>query len=89
MSPCSGNKKPSPPELRFVPLPLDMTNENPEDFEWGRGCPEASRSVCATRSGIKFVSVDHQEISSFGIGKMKRWRHTFRITTWSLRDVLV
>ncbi|TVT97820.1 hypothetical protein EJB05_56904, partial [Eragrostis curvula] len=80
------NKKPSPPELRFVPLPVDMTDENPEDPEYGRGCPQASRSVCATHSGIKFVSVDHKETSSFGVGKLKRWRHTFRITTWSLRD---
>ncbi|TVU03788.1 hypothetical protein EJB05_50665, partial [Eragrostis curvula] len=87
MSSCSeNNKKPAPPELRFVLLPVDMTDENPEDPEYGRGCPQASRSVCATHSGIKFVSVDQKETSSFGAGKLKRWRNTLRITTWSLRD---
>ncbi|GJN28692.1 hypothetical protein PR202_gb16849 [Eleusine coracana subsp. coracana] len=34
-------------------------------------------------SGIKFVSVDTQSCSNFGVGHWK-WTCTFRITTWSL-----
>ena len=76
------------PKLRYVPLPVYSTPtyvDEEEPFD-GRGCPEASRSVCATRSGVKFVSVDTQRISSFGLGCMREWKSSFRITTWSFRE---
>ncbi|CAL4995258.1 unnamed protein product [Urochloa decumbens] len=78
-----------PPTLRYVPLPLGTVPDNdPDDREHGRGIPRSSRSLCATRSGIKFVSVDTQHVSSFGVGlaHMLTWNQTFRITVWSLRD---
>lgn len=75
------------PELRYVPLPVYSTPTFPEEpFADGRDCPEASRGVCATRFGIKFVSVDTQRSSSFGLGGMREWKSTFRITTWSFRE---
>ncbi|CAO2152811.1 unnamed protein product [Urochloa humidicola] len=88
MSPCSGKKqKPAAaPKLRYVRLPVDTIEKNPYDSDYCRGYPEVSRSICATRSGIKFVSVDHKESSSFGVGNMRTWTSTFRITTWSLQE---
>ncbi|CAL4985436.1 unnamed protein product [Urochloa decumbens] len=58
-----------------------------KDDPAGRGGPGHSRSVCATRYGIKFVSVDSKHCSNWGVGHMNvlTWSHTFRITTWSLR----
>ncbi|CAN6374516.1 unnamed protein product [Urochloa humidicola] len=82
-------KNPLPPRLRYVPLPVGTVPENdPEDREHGRVFPGISRSLCATRSGIKFVSVDTQHVSNFGVGltHMLTWKQTFRITVWSLRD---
>ncbi|RLM69677.1 hypothetical protein C2845_PM17G03860 [Panicum miliaceum] len=84
-SESSGKKLPAPPKLCYVPLPVDTLPVHPSG-DCGRGCPEASRCVCATRPGIKFVSVDHQETSSFGLGRMRTWTSTFRITTWSFCD---
>ncbi|CAO2141117.1 unnamed protein product [Urochloa humidicola] len=88
MPPESEEKNPPPPRLRYVPLPVDGVSENPYDFEAGRGCPACSRAVCATRHGIKFVSVDLQHCSNFGVGhaRLLTWHCTFRITTWSLRE---
>ncbi|KAJ1274861.1 hypothetical protein BS78_05G092500 [Paspalum vaginatum] len=79
---------PPPPELRYVPLPVDTVPGDPEDPFFGRGHPRVSRSVCATRDGIKFVSVDRQRCSSFGVGPAGRlwWKETFRIMTWSLLE---
>ncbi|GJN07348.1 hypothetical protein PR202_ga25172 [Eleusine coracana subsp. coracana] len=59
---------------------------DPRYIEWdggGRGRPQASCSLCVASSGIKFVSVDTQSCSNFGVGHWK-WTCTFRITTWSL-----
>jgi hypothetical protein len=44
--------------------------------------------VCVTRYGIKFVSIDSQHWSNFGVGNhhVLTWSHRFRITTWSLRE---
>ncbi|CAN6374511.1 unnamed protein product [Urochloa humidicola] len=89
MSTCTGKKKAEAvvaPKLRYVRLPVDTIEKNPYDGDYCRGYPEASRSVCATRSGIKFVSVDLKESSSFGVGNMRTWTSTFRITTWSLQE---
>jgi len=52
--------------LRYVPLPVDPVQDNPYDNDYGRGCPGASRSVCNTHHGIKFVSVNKHG-SSFSI----------------------
>ncbi|WVZ53794.1 hypothetical protein U9M48_004688 [Paspalum notatum var. saurae] len=87
----SQSEKDAPPlELRYVPLPLDKdaVSTDPDDIELGRGQPEESRCVCATRDGIKFVSVDTRHCSSFGVGHlgMLKWKHTFWVTTWSLRE---
>ncbi|WVZ53796.1 hypothetical protein U9M48_004690 [Paspalum notatum var. saurae] len=81
-------ENPPPPELRYVPLPVDTVPTDPDDLELSRGRPRDSRCVCATREGIKFVSVDRRHYSNFGVGhaRMLRWEHTFRITTWSLRE---
>jgi hypothetical protein len=79
---------PLPPRLRYVPLPVDRVSD-PEDPEWGsRGCPKASRRVCVTRYGVKFVSIDSQHWSNFGVWNhhVLTWSHRFRITTWSLRE---
>jgi len=76
------------PKHRYVPLPVYSTPtyvDEEEPFD-GRGCPEASRSVCVTRSGVKFVIVDTQRISSFGLGCVREWKSSFRITTWSFRE---
>ncbi|WVZ53795.1 hypothetical protein U9M48_004689 [Paspalum notatum var. saurae] len=89
-SQLSQEKSPPPPrpELRYVPLPVDTVPGDPEDPYFGRGSPRMFRSVCATRDGVKFVSVDHQRCSSFGVGHAGRlrWKQTFRITTWSLQE---
>jgi hypothetical protein len=73
-----------PPRLRYVSLPVDRVG-NPDGR---RGCPKACRRVCVTRFGIKFVSVDTQHWSNFGVGNphVLKWSHRFRITTWSLRE---
>lgn len=64
-----GDMSKSSPELRYVPLPVYSIPIFPEEpFADGRQCPEASRSVCPTRSGIKFVTIDTQKVSSFGLG---------------------
>ncbi|CAL4982016.1 unnamed protein product [Urochloa decumbens] len=83
----SEEKNPQPPRLRYVPLPVDTVSGDPDDYEAGRGGPGHSRSVCATRYGIKFVSVDSKHCSNWGVGHMNvlTW-NTFRITTWSLRE---
>ncbi|TVT97034.1 hypothetical protein EJB05_57744, partial [Eragrostis curvula] len=75
------------PDLWYVALPVDPVEGNPYNIEryGGRGYPHRSRSLCVTRHGIKFVSVDHQRSTNFGVGQWK-WTHTFRITTWSLHD---
>ncbi|CAO2143517.1 unnamed protein product [Urochloa humidicola] len=86
MIPCSGKKEEAAPKLWYVRLPVDTIENNPYDSDYDRGYPEVSRSVCATCSGIKFVSVDHKESSSFGVGNMRTWTSTFRITTWSLHE---
>uniref|UniRef100_A0A0E0JER5 DUF1618 domain-containing protein n=1 Tax=Oryza punctata TaxID=4537 RepID=A0A0E0JER5_ORYPU len=49
---------PQEPALWYVPLPVDPVLGNPYDSDRGRGCPEASRNVCATHHGIKFVNVN-------------------------------
>ncbi|CAN6374515.1 unnamed protein product [Urochloa humidicola] len=77
----------SPPMLRYVPLPVETVPGDPYDYVChGRGCPGHARSVCATRHGIKFVSVDSKRSSNWGVGhdKVLTWNHTFRVTTWSL-----
>ncbi|KXG27935.1 hypothetical protein SORBI_3005G065400 [Sorghum bicolor] len=77
-----------PPRLRYVPLPVDKVGD-PVDMEWGgRGSPKACRRVCVTRHGVKFVSIDSQHWSNFGVGHrhVLTWSHRFRITTWSLRE---
>ncbi|CAL4995249.1 unnamed protein product [Urochloa decumbens] len=79
----------SSPRLRYVPLPVETAPGDPYDYIYhGRGCPGHSRSVCATRHGIKFVSIDSKHCSNWGVGhdKVLMWNHTFRITTWSLRE---
>ncbi|CAD6257860.1 unnamed protein product [Miscanthus lutarioriparius] len=84
----SSSPSKNPPRLRYVPLPVDRVGD-PEDIEFGgRGCPKASRHVCVTRHGVKFVSVDSQHWSNFGVGHrhVLTWSHRFRITTWSLRE---
>ncbi|TVT97033.1 hypothetical protein EJB05_57743, partial [Eragrostis curvula] len=77
------------PDLRYVPLPVNPPKEFSNSNEWdstdGRKCPKASRNLCATRSGIKFVSVDRQRRSNFGV-RYWEWTSTFRVTTWSLRE---
>ncbi|KAL6658280.1 hypothetical protein ACP70R_003866 [Stipagrostis hirtigluma subsp. patula] len=59
--------------LQYVPLPVDPVQGNPEDCDYGRGCPEASRSLCVAHGIIKFVAVNTRERSS-----------GFSITVWSL-----
>ncbi|CAN6348162.1 unnamed protein product [Urochloa humidicola] len=59
------------PVLRYVSLPVDPVQENPYHSDYGRGNPEATRSLCNTRRGIKFVSIEQ-----CGAG--------FSITLWSL-----
>jgi len=78
---------PLPPRLRYVPLPVGRVGD-PEDKHGHRGCPKACRSVSVTRYSIKFVSVDTQHWSNFGVGNrhVLKWSHRFRITTWSLRE---
>jgi hypothetical protein len=65
------------PDLRYVPLPMGAAERIVHDDcrKYGtRRCPEAYNNMCATRSGIRFVSV-------------KRWStDDFSITTWSLCD---
>ncbi|TVT97035.1 hypothetical protein EJB05_57745, partial [Eragrostis curvula] len=75
------------PDLRYVPLPVEPPEGNPYNIEeyGGRGHPELSRSLSVTRYGIKFISVDHQRSTNFGVEHWK-WTHTFRITIWSLSD---
>jgi hypothetical protein len=46
-----------------------------DDWKYGRRCPEAYNNMCATSSGIRFVTVNHQP-----------WSTAFSITTWSLCD---
>ncbi|KAJ1274862.1 hypothetical protein BS78_05G092600 [Paspalum vaginatum] len=67
---------PPPPELRYVPLPVDTVSTDPEDMELGRGRPEDSHCVCATRDGIKFVSVDRRHYRNFGVGHARMLRKT-------------
>nr|CAB3491142.1 unnamed protein product [Digitaria exilis] len=76
------------PSLWYVPFPVDRITKNPEHIDYGRGSPQISRCVCATRDGLKFVSVDHRHTSDWGVGHQDvlKWSHTFRITTWSLRE---
>ena len=50
----------------MCPLLVDPVQDNPYDNDYGRGCPGASRSVCNTHHGIKFVSVNKHG-SSFSI----------------------
>ena len=64
------------PDLRYVPLPVGAAERIVHDDrrKYGTRCPEAYNNMCATRSGIRFVSV-------------KRWStDDFSITTWSLCD---
>ncbi|KAF8711191.1 hypothetical protein HU200_029204 [Digitaria exilis] len=86
MSPQSEGKDVAP-SLWYVPFPVDRITRNPEHIDYGRGSPQISRCVCATRDGLMFVSVDHRHTSDWGVGHQDvlKWNHTFRITTWSLR----
>jgi hypothetical protein len=53
-------------DLRYVPLPVDPVRRNPDDSDYGRGCPEASRSLCVSDDTLKFVIVN-QNGSNFSI----------------------
>ncbi|KAF8730940.1 hypothetical protein HU200_016815 [Digitaria exilis] len=84
----SEEKDVAPPRLRYVPLPVEKVLGDPDHIEYGRGFPQGCRCVCATRDGLKFVSVDHRHTSNWGVGhrEVLKWNHTFRITIWSLHE---
>uniref|UniRef100_A0A0E0MSF8 DUF1618 domain-containing protein n=1 Tax=Oryza rufipogon TaxID=4529 RepID=A0A0E0MSF8_ORYRU len=69
-----GRVDPPEPVLWYVPLPVDPV----ADIDRGRGCPQASRSLCATHHGIKFVNVNQHGGSSSS--------RSFSITLWSWRE---
>jgi hypothetical protein len=74
---------PPPSRLQYAPLLVNRVGDS-EDIEWGgQGCPKASRRVCVARYGIKFVSIDSQHWSNFGVGNhhVLMRSHRFRITT--------
>ncbi|OEL20051.1 hypothetical protein BAE44_0018930, partial [Dichanthelium oligosanthes] len=62
---------PEEPVLQYVPLPVDPVQGDPYDSDYGRGYPEASRSLCDTHCGIKFVNIN-------------QYGSSFSITLWSL-----
>ncbi|EEE54024.1 hypothetical protein OsJ_00691 [Oryza sativa Japonica Group] len=68
-----GRVDPPEPVLWYVPLPVDPV----ADIDRGRGCPQASRSLCATHHGIKFVNVNQHGGSS---------SRSFSITLWSWHE---
>ncbi|KAF8730942.1 hypothetical protein HU200_016817 [Digitaria exilis] len=81
-------EKDEAPRLWYVPFPVDRVIDKPDHSDYGRGFPQGSRCVCATRDGLKFVSVDRRHTSNWGVGHddVMKWNHTFRIATWSLRE---
>ncbi|EEE54028.1 hypothetical protein OsJ_00696 [Oryza sativa Japonica Group] len=60
-----------------------LVDGNPYDIDRGRGCPQASRSVCATHHGIKFVNVNQHGGGSSSSSSSSR---SFSITLWSWRE---
>uniref|UniRef100_A0A0D9UY40 DUF1618 domain-containing protein n=1 Tax=Leersia perrieri TaxID=77586 RepID=A0A0D9UY40_9ORYZ len=58
------------PLVWYVPFPINPVRGNTYDSDYGRGYPETSRSLCDTRDGIKFISID-------------RCGSSFSITLWS------
>ncbi|BAD72215.1 unknown protein [Oryza sativa Japonica Group] len=78
-----GRVDPPEPVLWYVPLPVDPVDGNPYDIDRGRGCPQASRSVCATHHGIKFVNVNQHGGGSSSSSSSSR---SFSITLWSWRE---
>lgn len=78
------------PVLRYVPLPVDPVQGNTYDNDYGRGCPAASRSICNTHHGIKFVSIN-QRGSSFSISLwslcQEKWREDATLDADQLWDL--
>ncbi|WVZ65307.1 hypothetical protein U9M48_014695 [Paspalum notatum var. saurae] len=78
------------PVLRYVPLPVDPVLGNPYHGDYGRGCPEATRSLCATNHGIKFVSVNntHGNITLFSLLENNQtWREDATLDFAQLWDL--
>ncbi|XP_006645556.2 uncharacterized protein LOC102709890 [Oryza brachyantha] len=59
---------PQEPVLSYVPLPVEPFQGQPYEVDRGEVCPEASRSLCYTHDGIKFIDVNlHGSGSGFSI----------------------
>ena len=61
------------PKLQYVSLPMDAIQGDTDCLEYGRGCPEASRSLCVASNSLKFVIANQHS-------------NSFSMTLWSMCD---
>lgn len=85
------DNEPATAKALVRPFPVLSVGE-PQDKHSRRGgsqvWPKSCRGVSVTRYGIKFISVDTQHRSNFGVGNhdLLKWKRRFRISKWWLHE---